>query len=240
MGSDSWRVGELARATGVTVRTLHYYEEIGLLVPSGRTAAGHRVYGADDLARLQQIVSLRDLGFSLDEIAAMLARPDSSPLATIRLHLDRLRADIRDKQQLFARLERLAAQLEQTGRASAQDLLETVRWTMNYDKYYTQEQLDYLAKRRELFTDEEMAAVQDEWQRIFADLRAAMEAGTDPKDPSVQAIMKRSDELIAMFTGGDEGVRKSLGNLWANEQAPKQMMGIDDALADYLRRAREN
>ena len=65
---QTWKVGALARQTGLTVRTLHHYDEIGLLAPSLRTGAGHRLYTADDLGRLLQILSLRQLGLSLDEV----------------------------------------------------------------------------------------------------------------------------------------------------------------------------
>jgi MerR family transcriptional regulator, thiopeptide resistance regulator len=60
---QSWKVGELARVTGLTVRALHYYDEIGLLMPSGRTPAGHRSYDRADVARLYRISLLRRLGF---------------------------------------------------------------------------------------------------------------------------------------------------------------------------------
>ena len=60
------------------MRTLHYYDEVGLLWPSQRTAAGHRFYTAGDIVRLQQIKSLRQLGFALEEIRACLSRPDFS------------------------------------------------------------------------------------------------------------------------------------------------------------------
>ena len=69
------RVGELAKRTGLTVRTLHHYESIGLLTPSGRTEAGYRLYAAADVARLGQIVGLRQLGLALDEIRECLTRP---------------------------------------------------------------------------------------------------------------------------------------------------------------------
>ena len=73
----SWKAGELAKQTGLSVRTLHYYDEIGLLSPSQRTEAGHRLYTADDIVRLQQVKSLRHLGFTLKEIRDYLNRPDS-------------------------------------------------------------------------------------------------------------------------------------------------------------------
>jgi DNA-binding transcriptional MerR regulator len=66
------KVGELARRTGISVRTLHYYDEIGLLSPSVRNRAGHRLYAARDVARLQQVCSLKQLGFSIREIQSML------------------------------------------------------------------------------------------------------------------------------------------------------------------------
>jgi hypothetical protein len=83
------KVGELAAATGLTVRTLHYHEEIGLLVSSGRTHAGHRVYDDTDVARLYRICLLRRLGLPLAEIGpdrVRTPRPDvrlpSTPLTT--------------------------------------------------------------------------------------------------------------------------------------------------------------
>jgi MerR family transcriptional regulator, thiopeptide resistance regulator len=84
-----WKVGELARRTGITVRTLHHYDEIGLLTPSEHSSAGYRLYGEREVVRLQQILSLRQLGLSLEEIRACLARPEFTPLHVVELHLAR-------------------------------------------------------------------------------------------------------------------------------------------------------
>src|SRR5437763_10881234 len=100
MPFEALKVGELARRTGLTVRTLHHYDEVGLLRPSLHTEAGHRLYAAGDVARLQQVVSLRQLGFSLDEIRACLDQPGFSPLEVIRLHVARLREQIALQQGL--------------------------------------------------------------------------------------------------------------------------------------------
>lgn len=70
--SSGWTVGQVAQAAGTTVRTLHHWEQVGLLVPSGRTAAGYRVYDADDLARLQRVLAYRQLGFGLDAVRELL------------------------------------------------------------------------------------------------------------------------------------------------------------------------
>jgi DNA-binding transcriptional MerR regulator len=87
-------VGEVAALTGVTVRTLHHYDRIGLLTPSGRTAAGYRQYGEADLERLHQVLVYRELGFPLEEVATLLDDPGADPVEHLRrqhrLLLDRL------------------------------------------------------------------------------------------------------------------------------------------------------
>src|SRR2546423_6123298 len=106
-----WKVGQLAKRTGISVRTLHHYDQIGLLTPSHRTEAGHRLYDRDDVVRLQQIVMLRQLGFALDEIGAALRRADTALPRLIDLHLGRLRQQIERERRLYARLEQMSAWL---------------------------------------------------------------------------------------------------------------------------------
>src|SRR6516162_10102944 len=126
MRFEALKVGELARRTGLTVRTLHHYDAIGLLTPSLHTEAGYRLYTAGDVARLQQVLSLRQLGFSLDEIRACLDRPGFSPLEVIDLHVARLRGQIEAQQQLCERLEMLARHLRAAGEVSADEFLHTI------------------------------------------------------------------------------------------------------------------
>ena len=91
-GSDqAWKVGALAKATGLTVRALHHYDHIGLLSPSMRTAAGHRLYTADDVTRLYRIRLLRGLGFPLEQIASVLEDPGWQLAVAVRRHLEHTR-----------------------------------------------------------------------------------------------------------------------------------------------------
>ena len=99
-----WKIGEVAKRTGLTVRTLHHYDEIGLLVPSGRTGAGYRLYGDADLARLYRILALRGMGFSLDVIGDVLGHQGGDPRPAIRDHLDRLEEQLALTQQLRSRI----------------------------------------------------------------------------------------------------------------------------------------
>ncbi|MCR8578151.1 MerR family transcriptional regulator [Streptomyces sp. Isolate_219] len=101
----SHSVGQVAAFAGVTVRTLHHYDEIGLLQPGERNHAGHRRYGDDDLDRLQQILFYRELGFPLDEVAALLDDPRTDPQQHLRRQHDLLTARIDKLQKMAAAVE---------------------------------------------------------------------------------------------------------------------------------------
>jgi DNA-binding transcriptional MerR regulator len=101
-------VGAIARLAGVTVRTMHHYDEIGLVAPSGRTDAGYRTYGHAEIARLQEVLFFRELGFALDEINEIVSRPAYNRA----LALDRQR------ELLEARAERMLAMIDAVDRAA--------------------------------------------------------------------------------------------------------------------------
>ncbi|MFG3661325.1 MerR family transcriptional regulator [Streptomyces sp. NPDC047706] len=101
----SYSVGQVAGYAGVTVRTLHHYDEIGLLSPSGRSHAGHRRYSDADLDRLQQILFYRELGFPLEEVAALLDDPAADPRAHLRRQHELLTARIEKLQKMAAAVE---------------------------------------------------------------------------------------------------------------------------------------
>src|SRR4051794_24103494 len=163
MRFEALKVGELARRTGLTVRTLHHYDEIGLLKPSLHTGAGHRLYTAGDVARLQQVLSLRQLGFSLEEVRGCLDRPGFSPLEVIGLHLERLREQIEMRRKLCDRLEAVAAQLRAAGEVSAEEFLRTIEVMTMMDRYYTPEQQEYLKRRAEEVGPERIRQGSADW-----------------------------------------------------------------------------
>ncbi|MER5213265.1 MerR family transcriptional regulator [Streptomyces sp. NPDC002838] len=101
----SYSVGRVAGFAGVTVRTLHHYDDIGLLVPSERSHAGHRRYSDADLDRLQQILFYRELGFPLDEVAALLDDPAADPRAHLRRQHELLTARIEKLQKVAEAVE---------------------------------------------------------------------------------------------------------------------------------------
>ena len=212
------RVGELARRAGVTVRTLHHYEEIGLLAPSRRTEAGYRLYGRGEIARLQQIMSLRQLGFSLDEIRSFLARPDYSPLQVVELHIARLREQIAVQRRLCERLEALAEHLHSAGEGSVEEFLQTIEEMSMLEKYYTPEQLEELKQRAEMLGEERIRQSQVEWSELIEQVRAEMDKGTDPASETVQRLARRWMDLVNAFTGGNPEIEKSLRKMWQQEE----------------------
>jgi DNA-binding transcriptional MerR regulator len=240
MPFEALKVGELARRTGLTIRTLHHYDEIGLLRPSLHTVSGHRLYTETDIARLQQVISLRQLGFSLEEVRDCLEQPGFSPLEVIRLHVARLREQIELQRGLCERLEALAGYFRAAGEVSAETFLQTIEVMTMIENYYTPEQLEALRKRREEAAAAGVDIAQEgqaAWAQLYADVKAALEQGLDPADPRAQALLQRQRALIEAFTGGDKGIEASLKRLWT-EQGDKlsAQYGIDPKLTEYLER----
>ncbi len=122
----TWKVGALAMATGLTVRTLHYYDQIGLLRPSARLAGGHRLYDAADAARLYRIIRLRQLGFPLSQVGEVLAEPQWQLAPAIDRHLTDARRRAATAARLCSRLAAMAAELARHDDPSPEELFATV------------------------------------------------------------------------------------------------------------------
>ncbi len=232
------KVGDLAKRTGVSVRTLHHYDEIGLLSPSHRTESGHRLYAASEVVRFQQITSLRQLGFSLEEIRAFLAHPESGPRRVLELHIARLREQIVALSRLRERLEALNAHVSTAGEISVEELLLTIEEMNKVEKYYTPEQLNELRRRRETLGEEHIRQVEAEWPLLIERVRSEKEKGTPPTSEEVQRLARRWMELVQEFTGGNPEIGKALQRMWSEE---KNVHGMDAGpireLGEYVSRA---
>jgi len=231
------KVGELARRSGLSVRTLHYYDEIGLLEPSHHSAAGHRLYGAADVARLQQIVSLRQLGFSLDEIGGCLDRTEFSLRAVIEMHVNRLRERIAHDRGLCERLERVAGRLSSREEVSVEELIETIEVTNMFDKYFTQEQRRELDGRRKAVGDARIQQAQAEWAQLIAEVREAMDRSDDPASEPVRRLADRWRGVVREFSGGNRAIEASVGKLYAQEPSVGKRFRIDQEMMEFVARA---
>ena len=217
MKEPPWKVGELARNTGMTVRALHHYDEIGLLNPSLRSDAGHRLYDRSDIERLQRIHSLRQMGISLDEMKSLLDGSALSPRTIIDMQLDRLKRQIMLQQRLAARLRALARHMDNAEQPSLEELCAAMEQMMKFENYFTPEQLQVLEERRESVGDERRLEVEAAWAEIIPKVRAAMENGVDPTTPEILALAQRWMALVHEFTGGDPAVAGAVKKMYESE-----------------------
>jgi len=242
MGEQTWKVGPLARLTGLTVRTLHHYDHVGLLRPSARMPSGHRLYSEDDVSRLYRIVALRELGLPLEAVGGLLdGGPDVAAL--LREHLGHVDGQLTALRGLRRRLAGLVETVQVPGTPTTADLLELMEEVTRMDEtikgYFTEEQLSALDARREQIGAATIRGVQQEWPQLIAAVQAELDAGTDPADPRVQALARRWMELVESFHGGDPGLRDSLYRMHADnsDQIQRQYGGPTPELMEYVKRA---
>ncbi|MGW0810429.1 MerR family transcriptional regulator [Nonomuraea sp. NPDC002799] len=169
----TWRIGELARETGLTVRTLHHYDRLGLLSPLSRTEGGHRSYTSGDVRRLHRIVALRSLGISLEEIGTLLdGEPD--PTGLLRHQLEVVEERIRNARDLRARLLDALTDLGRNTEPSVPQLLHIIEETVAMNEPMTPTQFaelkEQLQRRVRDLGDEDFAALsrkkEDAWNAL--------------------------------------------------------------------------
>jgi DNA-binding transcriptional MerR regulator len=224
----SWSVGDLARRTGLTVRTLHHYDQLGLLRPAERTASGYRRYGAGDVERLYRIVALRRLGLPLAQIAGVLDGGGLRPV--VERHLAHVESELARGERVRRKLRTLL-----DAEPSSDDLIHLIEETTMHEQYYTEEQLAELAARRDALGEEGMRKAETDWAELIAAVEAERAAGTDPADPKVVALAARWKEMIEAFTGGDPGIRDSMKRMYEQEGPEKASRGaVNPDLLAYI------
>ncbi|MFI9403334.1 MerR family transcriptional regulator [Nocardia sp. NPDC052316] len=215
-----WKVGELATEAGLTVRTLHHYDRIGLVCPAERTSSGHRLYTVGDVERLYQVLALRQLGLGLDQIADLLAGTVAMT-QVLSAHRDFLAAQLAAIQELHALVAALAATAQSRPDASADHFLELIRRTVMVDdtfkEYFTEAQVTQLAQRREELGEQHIRQAEADWVELIGKVDAAISAGMDPASPEAQKLAARWMGLLEGFHGGDAGLRDSLYRMQAGE-----------------------
>ena len=249
MTDRTWKVGPLAEASGLTVRTLHHWDEIGLLRPSRRTAAGHREYTEQDVFRLYEVLALRRLGLGLDSIAVCLD-VGVDPGRLINEHLGSVAASIAALDTLRQRLERISAELaaSQASVGSLIDVLQAIgRAGPEHDaalrRHLDTAQIDALRDRASTLGQAAHYLLEVEWPELYRRAEQLRADGTAPTDPRVQKLVKRMDELSVLFSGGDSELSSAVRAAWKAEPAAMSAdpaAPVDDwrELADYLDRAR--
>lgn len=211
---------EFAERAGVTVRTLHHYDRLGLLKPKGRTAAGYRLYGERDLARLQQIVTLKFIGLSLKQIKELLTQSEFDLPTTLRLQrevMEEKRRRLAMAIEAIKKAESVMARDNKPDWEALKKIIEVINMQNDMEwmkKYYTEEQLADLARRG---TPEVLERGEREWATLIKEVEAAVSAGVDPASNEAQRLAERWQNLIEQFTGGDPGLAENLRKLYADQ-----------------------
>jgi DNA-binding transcriptional MerR regulator len=242
---------------------LRFYDKAGLLSPSERSEAGYRLYTDADLVRLQQILALKFLGFSLDEIKAVLAAP---PLG-LRAAFAQQRAMLRDRRNqldaVIAALERAEDTLVEAG-ADWENVVNVIRaYQMSQNntdwakQYFTEEQLRQMQELSErsytegararlaarTWTEEDQKRVDAQYADLYAGVRRVVAAGQQPGDPEAQTLAGQAVGLIEAFTGGDAEISAGLNTWWKSfaeipaDKRPFQIP-LTDAEAAFLEEAK--
>lgn len=201
-------VGELAKRMNTTVRTLQYYDKVGLLSPSAESEGGRRLYTDRDAIRLHQILSMKYLGFSLNDIKHRLVSLDTPEevAAALTAQMEAVREDIASLENVLQALERLRTETLQ---------MDTVDWSKYADvvvnlqmknefyglvKYFDEKTLDHLHQRFDL---ESGTAVLDTMNRLLDEITELKNNGIVPSSDQGQRVAKEWWDMVMEVTGGD-------------------------------------
>ena len=240
-----WSIGELAAATGVTVRALHHYDSIGLLQASARTTAGHRRYTGQDLRRLYSIRALRSLGVPLGGIAAVLDRSGGSPESMrdlLQRQLDALDGQALQLGQLQRTIRDLLGRINQGDAAPAYFMTVLERMTM-FENYFTEDQRRELEEQRKRLGPEATEESRTEWAGMVKEGLRQVDAAVPANSPEARELVRRWDELGSRFHSS-EGTKAAARAMWSDNSAelskdlPWTVQQMQ-ALVAHLQEARE-
>lgn len=216
----AYTVSGLARLAGVSVRTLHHYDQIWLLKPAARTAAGYRLYGQRELLRLQQILLFREIDMPLDEVRRILDDPAFDPLEALRRHRQSLQQRIRRLTRLLNTIDRTITRLTEDDMTLTDEELyagftpeQRERYRREARQMYDPALVDESEKRVKKMTRAQWTAVGAEGEAVTAGLAAL--ADRDPGDPEVQALIARHHAWIENFYPCSGEVYRGLGQGYA-------------------------
>ncbi|HEV2532223.1 MerR family transcriptional regulator [Phenylobacterium sp.] len=248
---SGYTVSEVAKLSGVSVRTLHHYDEVGLLKPAAVGANGYRYYGKDELLRLQQILFHRELGFALEEIGRVLDAPDFDRVAALKAHRERLVADARRYRRLVRTIDETLAALE--GETTMDEKGIYAGFDFDPEKQAAREarlverfgdgarpaierSLELLSKT----SPADLQARKAEQDAIEAALVAALEGGAPADSAAVQSLMRRQHAWVGAWWGAlpDKPRFVGLGRVYVEDpEFRARYDSVAPGLSEYLAEA---
>ena len=224
--TDFYRISEFAHLAGVTVRTLQYYDRINLLKPSQTTNAGHRLYQRADLLRLQQILTLKWMGFQLDQIKELLDSPTYDLHTALHMQKSAIDSQIARLQEASDALS-TALELDglQSGTLNHQAINKVIRAVMSptqdwWQGKFTDEAWAGIVTRRMQYTSADFEQFAEDWRVLieqFAEL-SHLPADSTP----VQQLAETMHQYVMQFSAGDTETEAGVRQVWQNRDEMPQ------------------
>jgi MerR family transcriptional regulator, multidrug-efflux activator len=242
-----YKVKQVAELSGVSVRTLHHYDRIGLLVPESTTPAGYRLYTKQDLERLQQILFFREMDFTLQEIKDILNRSDFDRKESLNKHRESLLTKKKRLEEMIATVDRTIIALQGGEKMSDKDMFQGFdiseieahqkKYSEEAKKKYGKETVENVEKRTSAYSSEDWGTIQTKTEDIYKRVIARMDHG--PEDSEVQQAVADWRQLITdNFYDCTIDIFRGLGDLYVDD--PRFTKNIDkyqEGLASFLRKA---
>jgi len=238
---EYWKVGELATLTGLTIRTLRYYDQINLFSPSQYTESGHRIYTKSDLSTLQQILALKQIGLSLEDIKSVITNKEKG-FATniIETQITRIKRDIQVQQNLLYELESALKTIRSKKIMSVEELTKLLGAMKMYQgKYFTKKQLDMIKNYYDQYDEDSLKEAEQEFRMILKKIQLEKENGTSPNSRKVKALAKKWGDIVYSFTGYDQDLKKQTEKFHAENPDNGLQFGMDAELYMYIQEALE-
>ncbi|WP_223230887.1 MerR family transcriptional regulator [Microbacterium jejuense] len=241
---DGLTVGAVAELLGVTVRTLHHWDEIGLASPSERTPAGYRIYTDADLGRLERIVAYRDAGLGLDAVREVLDDATTDIGTTLRAQRAQLADRIEELRRLDEQLERLTDAHERGILLSPEEQTESFGPAWDADDAAGARAAWGGTLQWAQFAERSASRTKAEWQALAADMAAlqqalgdALDAGVEPGSDDAGALAERHREIFSHFFPLSREMQVCLGRMFASDPGfAAHYDGIRPGLASWFAR----
>jgi len=239
---NGYLIREFAKLTRVTVRTLHYYDQVGLLKPSFERPNGYRVYTDADLLKLQQIVTLKFMGFSLGEIRRLLDSKGYEAVKTLKVQAGAVRDEIARLREASRAIDQVLARLEKDGRIHKQKLIKIMEviqmgedvkkgW---HEKFFTEAELKEFQEVGKKYTPEMMTAYQNRWTALIEEVKAAI--GLDPASEKAQDLGRRWTALLDEVYGGQPALKAQIAKAYNAGAIPKEQNMIAPEVWDFIKK----
>ncbi|WP_049894738.1 MerR family transcriptional regulator [Paenibacillus antibioticophila] len=236
MVKKTLKIGVVAKKTGLTVRTLHHYDQIGLLKPSDETESGHRLYTDSDIARLHQIVTLKQLGFTLEEIKDMMNNSDYNPKKMLNLHLSRLNEQINQLVELRNRLHDIFELLDVGEAVSSERFLMAIQMTkMIASPHFSEKHKVEMIKKYKTTVTNELRKNNAVGKNLLSEFREMKENGKLPSDPEVAPLAKRW--ILEIESVAPEGFIQSAEHYYSENFTESIAYGMDSELYHFIKEA---